>query len=273
MFTRPGDTMMDGRPGDVRGFIHKKVGRFLGGAARTATGIVSQLGIPVVSGVAGTVGRFIPGGRQTSLSPLPRSTPGSAFNRFLDTTLTNIVECGAGFIQGPLGICIPIPGAGTPEIVPGLPPLPTGGGGVGVIPGTVPEGFACRSLPGGEKVCDMVFGGAVMGRYGAALQPAQGNTWINRCPTGTVLGKDGLCYNKRDISNSERKWPKGRAPLLTGGQMRAIGVASTAAKKLERTTKRLQAMGMMKKPSRTSRKALPPVRNVTVEHGPGSIVG
>jgi len=270
---------IDGRPGDVRGFVHKKIGRFLGGAARTATGIVSNLGIPVVSGAAGIASRFIPGGGiSTSFAP-PPSRSSSAFGRFLDRTLTSPTvaptlglagDCDPGFVHVPVLGCVPIPGGGAPA--PGaFPPLPAGGGVPGV-PGIVPEGFACRSLPGGEKVCDMVFGGAVMGRYGAALQPAQGNTWINRCPTGTVLGKDGLCYNKRDISNTERKWPKGRAPLLTGGQMRAIGVASAAAKKLERTTKRLQGMGMMKKPSRSTRKALPPARNVIVEHGSGSVV-
>jgi hypothetical protein len=65
-----------------------------------------------------------------------------------------------------------------------------------------------------------------------------------------VLGNDGLCYNKRDIRNSDRMWPKGRAPLLTGGEMSAISKAARAAGKLERTTKRLQKIGLMKKPTR-----------------------
>jgi len=92
-------------------------------------------------------------------------------------------------------------------------------------------------------------GEAVMGRYGAALVP--GNRAIQRavCLPGMQLGDDGFCYNKGSISNRQRMWPKGRAPLLTGGQMRAISIAATAGRRLERTTKRLQKIGLMKKPA------------------------
>jgi len=85
-----------------------------------------------------------------------------------------------------------------------------------------------------------------MGQYGAALEP--GVMMIERsvCPTGTQLAKDGLCYNKGSITNSQRMWPRGRRPLLTGGDMRAIGIAAGAGRKLDRTTKRLRALGMMK---------------------------
>jgi len=91
-------------------------------------------------------------------------------------------------------------------------------------------------------------GGAVMGRYGAALTP--GNMPIQRavCLSGMQLGDDGLCYNKGSITNRQRMWPRGRKPLLTGGEMRAISVAATAGRRLERTTKRLQKIGLMKKP-------------------------
>ncbi len=69
------------------------------------------------------------------------------------------------------------------------------------------------------------------------------------CGRKEVLGDDGLCYHKTQISNRQRMWPRGRQPLLTGGEMRAIGIASRAGGKMERATKRLQRMGMMKKPS------------------------
>ena len=90
-------------------------------------------------------------------------------------------------------------------------------------------------------------GDAVMGQYGAALEP--GVTVIERsvCLPGMQLAKDGLCYNKGAITNSQRMWPRGRRPLLTGGDMRAIGIAARAGAKLDRTTKRLRALGMMKK--------------------------
>lgn len=93
-------------------------------------------------------------------------------------------------------------------------------------------------------------GAAVMGRFGAALAPDTEMRLHRECLPGMVLGNDDLCYNKRDITNRERKYPKGRAPLLTGGERNAITKASRAAKKIERTAKQLQKMGMLKKPSR-----------------------
>jgi len=90
-------------------------------------------------------------------------------------------------------------------------------------------------------------GEAVMGRYGAGIAP--GNRVINRavCLRGMQLGNDGVCYNKSQITNKERMWPAGRKPLLTGGDMRCISTAARAAGRLERTTKRLQKIGIMKK--------------------------
>jgi len=103
----------------------------------------------------------------------------------------------------------------------------------------------------GEQVGrdDVPVGEAVMGRYGAALVP--GNMVVNRavCLRGMQLGDDGLCYNRGQITNKQRAWPKGRKPLLTGGEMRSIAIAARAAGRLERTTKRLQKIGLMKKPA------------------------
>lgn len=97
---------------------------------------------------------------------------------------------------------------------------------------------------------DTPVGEAVMGRYGAALVP--GNHVINRavCLKGMVVGDDGLCYNKGQITNKQREWPRGRRPLLTGGDMRAISIAARAAGRLQRNQKRLEKIGLLKKPSR-----------------------
>jgi len=91
-------------------------------------------------------------------------------------------------------------------------------------------------------------GEAVMGRYGAAYVP--GSRVVDRaiCLPGDVVGNDGLCYPKKSLKNSERQWPAGRKPLLTGGEMRAISIASRAAGRLTRTAVRLQDMGLIKKP-------------------------
>lgn len=91
-------------------------------------------------------------------------------------------------------------------------------------------------------------GDAVMGRYGAGLVP--GSRIIDRavCLRGMVLGNDGICYNRKQIRNSDREWPRGRRPLLTGGDMRAIAIASRAASRLTRTAVRLHEIGLIKKP-------------------------
>jgi len=104
------------------------------------------------------------------------------------------------------------------------------------------------SRPGPDPTMFTGVGDAVMGQYGAGLEP--GSRIIDRavCLRGMVLGDDGICYNRSQISNRERMWPKGRRPLLTGGDMRAISTAARAGKRLEGATKRLQKIGLMKKP-------------------------
>ncbi len=89
-----------------------------------------------------------------------------------------------------------------------------------------------------------------MGRYGAGMVP--GSMIIDRavCLPGMQLGNDGICYNKGQITNKQRQWPKGRKPLLTGGELNAIRIAATAGRRLTAATKRLQTIGLMKKPTR-----------------------
>jgi len=106
-------------------------------------------------------------------------------------------------------------------------------------------------------------GDVVMGRYGAGEVP--GNMVVNRavCRPGMVVGDDGICYNRSQLKNSEREWPRGRRPLLTGGDMRAIATAARAGRRLERTTKRLQKIGMMKKPAARARRLPPHQHQIT----------
>lgn len=107
----------------------------------------------------------------------------------------------------------------------------------------------CRIFAGEQSGPENVqTGGAVMGRYGAAYVP--GSRIINRavCLAGDVVGNDGLCYPRRSIKNSDREWPRGRRPLLTGGDMRAISIAHRAGARMTRAAGRLQDMGIIKKP-------------------------
>lgn len=132
--------------------------------------------------------------------------------------------------------------------------LGLGGGGSQCLPGTVAgPGGVCMdlsaALPGGDPLFQVGVG-ATMGRYGPAYQ---GNSRMIRrttCLPGDLVGDDGLCYSRGSLTNKERMWPRGTRPLLTGGEMNAIRVAARAGGRLERTQKRLQKMGMMKKSRR-----------------------
>ena len=99
-------------------------------------------------------------------------------------------------------------------------------------------------------------GDAVMGRFGAALMP--GSRIVDRavCLRGMVLGEDGLCYNRGSIRNSQRMWPKGARPLGTPEEMRALRIASTFGRRMERSLERLQGIGLLKKapPRRRAKK-------------------
>ena len=127
-----------------------------------------------------------------------------------------------------------------------------------------PNTGQCRIFMGSEPGFDDPSTGAgavTMGRFGAGMFPVADPVITRRCLRGMVLGLDGICYNKRDLTNKERFWPRGRPPLLTGGEMRCISVASRAAGKLERKEKQLRKMGMLKPlPKRTQARRAPSSR-------------
>jgi len=110
--------------------------------------------------------------------------------------------------------------------------------------------FFLGQVPGiDDPVARAGVGDAVMGRYGAAYEP--GSQLVDRavCLPGDVVADDGLCYPKASVTNKQRAWPRGRRPLLTGGDMRAISTAARAGRRLEGAQKRLQKIGLMKKPA------------------------
>lgn len=211
-----------GRPGDVRGFIHKKI-----------LGIVSKIPGPVGWGATGV--KALLGGKKT--------VPGAY------DTVDSAGGCVGGFT--PVGgLCVPN------ALVNVLPQIPTRWPQIPVEDWASPSPGLGR--PPGE---------AVMGRYGPAMQPAYRPTNTAVCLPGMVLGTDLLCYNRGEISNKERKWPRGRRPLLTGGDMRCISIANAAARKLQRTEKRLVSMGMLKKPARrAAQKQIGPGHHAHVAH-------
>ena len=195
-----------GRPGDKRGFIHRKL---LGGIGK----IAGLLPIPG-AGIISTVARTLAGsGRTVSRSQTARPSAFSGQEKELGRQLK------------------------------------FGGSSVAAAD-TCPRGFRPDFRTGQcEPAAGQEIGEAVMGNYGAGLVP--GSMVIDRavCLRGMQLGDDGICYNKSQISNKQRMWPAGRKPLLTGGDMRAISTAARAGRRLEGATKRLQRLGMMKKPA------------------------
>ena len=234
-----------GRPNDQRGFLHKSfIGKAIGKAVTT---FVPGVGTAV--NIVKTGRGFLGGGR--SRSPAARPTPSrTSTARVTPTSLA----------ERELGKSLKFPDAPVSRFSPGgggsrLRPVPSTfglhpGGGVAVAPcdfpmETAPDG-SCREPTVDRYGRPLGVGEAVMGRYGAALEPGVKIVERSVCLAGMQLGDDGFCYNKGAISNKQRMWPRGRRPLLTGGDMRAIGIAARAGSKLDRTTKRLRSLGMMK---------------------------
>ena len=225
------------RPGDVRGFIHKSfIGRAVGGVVSSVIGSV-----PLVGGVAsGLFDRL----RGAGTGTVPQAT-----------------SCPPGFINVG-GVCTPRTAAPDRAAIPllgrGVPPQD----GFFAPPTGAQTGIR-RSM--GLEV-DPAAGVPVMGRFGAGFEPSVFMTDTRRCGRGAVLGVDGICYNKRDLRNTERFWPRGRRPLLTGGEMRAISTASSAAKKLQRKQKQLEGLGLLKKSAPRTRRALPAGHRAELRH-------
>lgn len=101
-----------------------------------------------------------------------------------------------------------------------------------------------RFLPGGETgTLQDVYGDAVNGRYGVGLIPSQRPCAARlRCPPGMVLGKDNVCYDK-PLADSKRKWPVGRKPLLTGGDLNTLTKADRLKKKVRTAWERADKPG------------------------------
>ena len=235
-----------GRPNDQRGFLHKSfIGRAVGGVAKR---VISSTPIGGIATTALGIGQTLfkrparPVATRTATArPSLAGAQGKESGRQLkfgfDTTLPSSVGAPAPrrSFGRPRGTGVVTTDFGPPQRAPCDFPMVRDREG------------RCRTPTSGEFGGEQFgVGEAVMGRYGAALEP--GSMIIDRavCLKGMQLGNDGLCYNKGAITNSQRQWPRGRRPLLTGGDMRAIGIASRAGSKLDRTTKRLRALGMMK---------------------------
>lgn len=241
------------RPGERRFFIHK---RLLRGAGAFLTGGP----IAAASGFLAPVRRTVP--RTSTARPSTFSESEKAAGRALKFGPGRGRRAGLqSFTNKNTGEVVQQAGRMTlgPDWLPGVIDIIRGGGrGSGGLASADcvwptrrdPRTGKCAVFAGQQSGIDPTpVGDAVMGQYGAGLVP--GNRPIDRavCVRGMVLGNDGICYNRSQIKNADRMWPKGRRPLLTGGDMRAISTAARAGRRLEGATKRLQKIGLMKKPA------------------------
>jgi len=229
-------------PRDHRGFIHKKI---IGAISNFVPAVnIARTALTTVGGLFGGGGtkapRGCPAGTWKDAQGRCRSDRGSNTSR-------NPVAIVAPTAFGGGGV---VPFGGPRLITRFATPLPIVPSTTGCIPPARidPGTGRCKVFIGDRAGPDGGFtpGDAVMGRYGAAYSP--GSMVVDRavCLSGDVVAKDGLCYPRNSLTNKQRAWPRGRRPLLTGGEMNAIGIASRAATRLERTQSRLRKMGMMK---------------------------
>lgn len=201
-------TIIGGKPGDERGFLHKKIL----GAVGSIAGILPIPGANVI----GTVARTLAGSRTVPRELTARPTAFSAAEKESGRAM----KFGNGNGGGD-GCVFPWrrdPRTGDCRIFAGERSGPDGNGGRGTP--------AMPAMQGGTEPGIMTVQRSVCGRK-------------------MVLGFDGLCYGK-GLSNKLRMWPKGRRPLVTGGEMNAAAIAARVGKRLDNAAAKLRAQGLMK---------------------------
>lgn len=199
------------------------------------TGVSRPMGEPFVSRgrIIGALGGFLGGGPVGALTGFLGGGGGG--------------ETSSAFTGADRG-----QGLGRP---PGCPPTTQRNPRTGACEQTGVVAAVQRFVPGGATgVLPDEFGEAVMGGFGVpALVPAQVGSItrrdgsvgpILRCPPGSVLAVDNLCYNKGVKGLAAfRKWKPGTRPFLTGGEVRILRRAETL-RSGKGTKKTLKALGL-----------------------------
>ncbi len=188
--------------------------------------IIGAVGGFLTGGPLGAVGgAFSPSGRSGgSPAGLPRNFGAGQSQGFRDRG-----GCSVGFIRRD-GIC--------QRKTPGI------------------TGAVQRFLPGGSSGFDPAAPRFGANGGGGPYMPSIDVREVRECLPGDVLGRDGFCYSKSDISNKNRAWPKGRKPLGTPGELAALAKAAAFGRRMETTVKRMQKVGVLKKPKPAARKQI-----------------
>jgi len=240
--------LTSGRPGDVRGFVHKRFIR--AGRSFITSGLDPRAAATAFLGTNGVSTRsrrsggkavaralkFSPGtgastfaGRVTALramgllSPNQGGTPGATV-RLMDGSVVPIAAAeasGRSFSPTIGGVCIPPfrrdPISGECKIFVGSVPGPDPGPTDEVLVNGCPA-------PGSPD-------GAPPGR--AVREPAMMSSIRLKCPPGYVLGRDELCYFGLPRNSKWRKWRPGRKPKFTAGDLNAIRKADSLSDEAE----------------------------------------
>lgn len=125
------------------------------------------------------------------------------------------------------------------------------------------SGTIAAILPGGSTGTIPAGQVGMEGMIGARAPTYPQRVEVNRCPTGMVMGKNGICYEKGMLPRKFRKRYV-RKPAVSAADAAAIRKADSAKKRLVRLTKAAGAHASMTKPSRSSS------RRRTTARGPGS---
>lgn len=118
------------------------------------------------------------------------------------------------------------------------------GGIAGTIASILPGG-STGTIPAGQVGMDGVFGAR------APTYPTR--VEVNRCPTGMVMGKNGICYEKGMLPRKFRKRVV-RKPAVSAADAAAIRKADAAKKRLVSLTKKAGAHASLTKPRTASRR-------------------
>ncbi len=207
-------------------FVHKRIGS-------AALGLFS-------GGPTGAIAGFFGGGGggASAADPCPGGIPIPGTNRCFETPFVPQIASTINYVHqhGPGGPTH-THHFGDPDDIFTAP----GSGGTAVATG------------GGEAVVGAFGMAALVPRIVGAIEDHHGELRpIRRCPRGSVLGKDDLCYMK--IPNSFRKWPKAPRAPVTANDAKCIRKAASATARVERLAKSVGLHTSKSGPRRRSKK-------------------
>jgi hypothetical protein len=193
-------------------------------------------------GITGAVSGFMGGGGNGASKPMggfggqdSRCAPGSFYDDRLGSCrfIASVTAAErAGGIGSLMLAANPLNLSGSPKCIPPFRRNPLTGSCeifLGDRPG--PDTMPTNGMANGHP-----------GLHAGDHNPFTTEVQVRRCLPGHVLGVDNLCHSKRDIRNSDRKYPKPRRPLGTSGDLNAVTKATSFGRRLVANKKRIRRL-------------------------------